>query len=170
MSKYIDLTNAPRKEARTGTMRWVSIKAATEPLVMLEMLVAKYLESKADNVGEVPTNGKKHSPMHPTARPLSIISIFKYSLKSEESISRFDLLTLNQRCVELLRKVNAVCVEQSPLDYLMEKYGGDRQLNSCVSHMMAGVLSLQRHQPTRFQEACLFVKEVVEAAGDAEYG
>jgi hypothetical protein len=36
--------------------------------------------------------------------------------------------------------------------------------------MMAGVLSLQRHQPTRFQEACLFVKEVVEAAGDAEYG
>lgn len=110
---------------------------------MLEMLVAKYLESKVDQAGKAPTNERKHSPTQPTVHPLTMLSIFKDCLKSEESIIRFDLFTLNQRCVKLLWKVQAVCVEQSPLDYPVEKYSGDRQLNGCVSHMMAGVLGLE---------------------------
>jgi hypothetical protein len=170
MSKYVDLMNTSRKQARTGGARWASTRATNEPLAMLEMLVAKYVESEVDKAGRMSTNGKKKSSTHPTIHPLGMISIFKDYLKSEETIFRFDLLTLNQRCVELLRKVQAVCVEQSPLDYPVEEFASDHQFSNCFSHMMAGVLGPDHQQLIISQEACLIVKEVVKAEGDVEYG
>lgn len=98
-----------------------------------------------------------------------MLSIFKDRLKSEDNILRFDLLTLNERCVEILRKAQAVCVKESPLDYPMEEYDGDTHLNGCISHMLAGMAGVARSQPTRFTEACRIVKEVIEAEGSIEY-
>ncbi|CZR61917.1 uncharacterized protein PAC_11814 [Phialocephala subalpina] len=173
MSTYVDLMNeAPNQNnqprgGRNGNVRWIRTRAATEPLVMIEMLVAKYLENETPSLVSGIQN--KSSSTHLRVPPLSMISIFKDYLKSEEKIFRFDLLALNQRCVELLRKIQKVCVEQSPLDYPADKYGGDRHANSCFSHMMAGELGLERCQPTRFQEACLLVKDVIENVGDEEF-
>jgi hypothetical protein len=170
MSTYIDLINeAPKARVRPNGIRWLPTRAATEPLVMLEMLVSKYLESNAEAAGKVTTMPNKNSSMRPKVHPLSMISIFKDHLKSEEEIFRFDLLTLNQRCAELLLKIQTICLEQSPLDYPRDEYDGDRLANSCFSHMMAGELGLERQQPTRFREACLLVKGVIEEVGDEEY-
>jgi hypothetical protein len=136
---------------------------------MLEMLVSKYLESNAEGARKAATTTTKNSSTRPKVHPLSMISIFKDHMKSEEEIFRFDLLTLNQRCVELLLKIQAICLEQSPLDYSLDEYGGDRLANSCFGHMIAGELGLERQQPTRFREACLLVKGVIESTGDEEY-
>lgn len=98
-----------------------------------------------------------------------MISIFKDCLKSEETVFRFDLLTLNERCVELLRNVQKLCVELSPLDYPLAEYGHDRDVNSCFLHLLAGVAGMKREQPLRFNEVCLIVKETVKKFGAEEY-
>lgn len=98
-----------------------------------------------------------------------MLSILKENLLEDETILRFDLLALNQRCIELLRKIQKVCVEQSPIEYPADEYGLDIHVNDVVSHMLAGVLGLKRYQPTRFLEACVLVNELIEAEGDAEW-
>ncbi|TVY17417.1 hypothetical protein LARI1_G004222 [Lachnellula arida] len=130
---------------------------------------AFYLETNSGTMGRVSTTKNKDASKHPKVHPLSMISLFKECLKSDETILRFDLLAMNQRCVELLRQTQKVCVDQSPFDYPPEEYAGDRHLNVCVSHMMAGVLGLERQQPTRFREACVMVKDVIAGVGDVEY-
>ena len=73
------------------------------------------------------------------------------------------------------RKIQAVCVEQSPIEFPPGEYNGDSHVNDCFSHMMAGVLGLEgvrgleRYQPTRFVEACEMVIELAGTEGDAEY-
>jgi hypothetical protein len=95
------------------------------------------------------------------------MSILKECFKAEEAIFRFDMFKMNERCVNVLRRIQKVCVERSPLDY--NDYEGDRNLNECFSHMVAGVLGLERHQPTRFKEACDMLEEIVDAGGSAEF-
>jgi hypothetical protein len=54
--------------------------------------------------------------------------------------------------VELLRRIQTICVEQSPIDY--EDYEGDVKANGVISHMLAGEIggpTLPRYQPTRFK-------------------
>jgi len=170
MSTYTELMNeAPKARTRPNGIRWLHTRAATEPLVMLEMLVSKCLESNAEGAASVPSAPTKNPSVQPKVHPLAMISMFKDHLKSEEEIFRFDLLALNQRCVELLLKMQNICLKRSPLDYPLDEYGGDRWANSCFSHMMAGEMGLERQQPTRFREACLLVKEVIEGMGDEEY-
>ncbi|TVY84824.1 hypothetical protein LSUE1_G002099 [Lachnellula suecica] len=166
MSTYVDLMNKePQSQWKTGGVRWVPTRAATEPLVMLEMLVAKYLDS---NTSTTPALGSNTST-HPKAHPLSMLTVFKESLKSEEAVFRFDLLGLNQRCVELLLGVQRVCIVQSPLDYPWDEYSADREIGECVSHMLAGELGLERKQPTRFFEASGMVRDVIRVFGNEEY-
>jgi hypothetical protein len=102
---------------------------------MLELLVAKCLEGNLETVQSSSTNGNKDSLKRPKVHPLRMLSIFRDRLKSEDDILRFDLLTLNERCIEIFRKAQAVCVEQSPLDYPRDEYDGDTKLNACISHM-----------------------------------
>ncbi|KAF8865621.1 hypothetical protein BDZ45DRAFT_736189 [Acephala macrosclerotiorum] len=144
MSTYVDLMNEAlnqnnRAQGRPGTPHWLPTRASCEPLVMVEMLVAKYLGSKAKKPN-------KNSSTRPKVHPLNMTSIFKDYLKSKENILRFDLLVLNQRCVGLLLKVQKIFVEQSPLDYPAE-YAGDPNLN----------------------KACVIIKEVIEKVGGEEY-
>lgn len=169
MSTYFDLMYAVKEFAKPGSPRWVLTRAAGEPLALLEMLVGKCLERNIEKAASPSNCGNKRSSIRQKVHPLRMISIFKDRLKSEEEIFRFDLLALNQRCVEILRRSQAFCVEQSPMDYPKEEYSGDGQLNNCFSHMIAGVSGVPRSQPTRFREACLIVKEVVEAEGGIEY-
>jgi hypothetical protein len=138
MSTYFDLMYAIKEGAKPGVPRWVITRAAGEPLAMLEMLVGKCLESNIEKAASSSNCGNKGSSIRPKVHPLRMISTFKDCLKSEEEIFRFDLLALNQRCVEMLRKSQAFCVEQSPMDYPKNEYGGDGQLNNCFSHMIAG--------------------------------
>lgn len=163
MSTYVDLVHEFVKRGLYGGYGMGQTRAATEPLVMLEMLVAKYLETNAEPAGVVVSTAQQK------VHPLSMISIFKDCLKSEEAILRFDLLALNQRCVELLRKVQKFCVDLSPLDYPRDEYDGDGKLNDCFSHQLAGEVGLKRYQPSRFHEACLTVKEMITEVGDEEY-
>lgn len=97
-----------------------------------------------------------------------MITFFKDYLKSEEIIFRFDLLSLNQRCLEMLRKFQAVCVEQSPLVYPTREYGGDRNIVYCFSQMLE-LLGRACYLPVRFKESCLIVKETIGAGGSEEY-
>ncbi|TVY89568.1 hypothetical protein LAWI1_G004151 [Lachnellula willkommii] len=163
MSTYVDLSTEFVKKGLYGGFRWGHTRAATEPLVMLEMLVAKYVETKAEPAGVMVSTGQRK------VHPLSMITIFKDCLKSEEAILRFDLFALNQRCVELLRKVQRFCVDLSPLDYPRHEYDGDCNLYECFSHLLAGKTGLKRYQPPRFDEACLTVKEMIAEVGDEEY-
>lgn len=122
MSTYVDLMYASHGQGKPGTPRWVPTRAAEEPLAMLELLVAKCLEGNFETVQSPSTHVNKDSLTRPKIHPLRMLSIFKERLKSEDKILRFDLLTLNERCVEMLRKAQAVCVEESPLDYPRDEY------------------------------------------------
>jgi hypothetical protein len=168
MSTYVDLMYATRAQAKPGSARWVPTRAAEDPLAMLELLVAKCLEEYIDTVQSSSAHVNKDSLTRPKVHPLRMLSIFKDRLKSEDNILRFYLLTLNDRCVEILRNAQAVCVKESPLDYPMEEYDGDTHLNGCISNMLAGMAGLARSQPTRFTEACRIVKEVIETEGSIE--
>ncbi|CAG8953349.1 hypothetical protein HYFRA_00003560 [Hymenoscyphus fraxineus] len=167
MSTYFWLQNEEYKtKGRSKGKRWILTRAATEPLVMLEMLVAKVL--KEETVTTTRSNSKR--PTHPKLDPLDMIRVFKDRLKSEEEIPLFDLLALNRRCVELLRKFQKICLDQSPLDYPVELYGGDGKLWTCVTGMMEGELGREHQQPTRVLEASSLVKELIENFGEEEYG
>jgi hypothetical protein len=168
MSTYFALMYVFNKHAKPGTARWSLTRAADDPLVMLEMLVERDLAASNDATAGTTDNSRNPSATRPKVHPLKMISILKDNLKSEEEIFRFDLVTLNQRCVEMLRKVQAICVEQSPYDYPKNEYDGDHKLNACISHMLAGVAGVPRSQPTRFLEACLIVKDTIESDASTE--
>lgn len=74
-------------------------------------------------------------------------------------------MTLNQRCIELFRKIQILCVEQSPLDYPSDEFRGDLNLNRCIRKLMVGVDGGERQQPTRFPEASVKIKELIELEG-----
>jgi hypothetical protein len=124
MSKYVDILNFSPENAKPGTPRWLPTRAVEEPLVMLKMLIANYLER---NVHQSAAPSRNTSSSHPKVHPLRMISIFKDCLKSEEMVFRFDILALDERCVRLLRKVQAVCLEQSPVDYPSDEYAAIRR-------------------------------------------
>ncbi len=136
---------------------------------MLELLVAKCLQGNFETGQGSSTDEHKDSLTHSQVHPLRMLTIFKERLKLEDEILQFDLLTLNERCVEMLRKIQTVWMEQSPLDYPRDEYDGDTKLNGCISHMLAGMAGVARSEPTRFTEACRIVKEVIEAEGSIEY-
>jgi hypothetical protein len=141
---------------------------------MLEMIVTRRLEKQKESTTQSspPATSKSRSNnSQPKLAPIGMISILKGCFQDEEKIFRFDLLRLNERCVKLLRKISKVCVEQSHLDYppAPGKCAADRYVSGVVKHMLAGVAGVERHQPTRFLEACLLLKEVVEAEGDEEW-
>jgi hypothetical protein len=162
MSRYAELGCSGWNAGKIGAPRYTPTRARGDPIVMLEMLVAKTLEEKLDGTKISPYKARKLAP-------LAMLSILKECFKAEELVFRFDFLTLNQRCVELLRRIQKVCLEQSPLDYPNVKYAGDQQVNNCFMHMVAGEFGLERNQPTRFEETCLLLQEVVEAEGAAEF-
>ncbi|KAE9375178.1 hypothetical protein N431DRAFT_463285 [Stipitochalara longipes BDJ] len=160
MSKYVDHITTTPKHAKAKGGHWALDRAELDPLVMLEAM-----GKSATNRGNIRQNNS----------PLQMLHVLKDCLKSEEAIIRFDLLSMNERCVKLLRDVQEVCVTQSPLDFLLEEYGGDSNLISCFNHMLGGAVGnalgvdLKRHQASRFQEACLLVKKLVEGEGSIEY-
>lgn len=169
MSTYADLQNDTNKHGKVGRARWVPTRAANEPLVMLEMLVAKSVGGTSEGGGIMMANKNECSSKAGNIHPLKMISIFKDRMKVEETMMRFDLLALNQSCIEMLRKIQSICVGQSPLDYPPKRCEGDSKMTGCISHMLAGVSGVERSQPTRFQEACVIVKQVVESDGSTEY-
>jgi hypothetical protein len=97
-----------------------------------------------------------------------MIAIFKDCLKTEEQISRFDLFALNQRYIQLLREIQNICLNQSPLDYPEEEWGSNRNLNEIISHMLAGELGLEHYQPTKFTKASFMTQKLIKAKGDSE--
>lgn len=163
MSWYVEIQNDQRDGGANGKPRWTPTRAATEPMVMLEKMAAKHLEAQALlSKGPKPVQSpNKQTKMEPTA----MIEILKDRLVVEEEVFRFDLLTLNQRCIELLRQVQKICIDESPLDYddgnLDISFRGDKALNGIFSFMLAGEAGLERHQPSRFKEACGLVEELI---------
>jgi hypothetical protein len=168
MSRYAELGCSGWNAGKIGGPRYTPTRARGDPIVMLEMLTAKTLEEKLDGTKISPYKARKLSKQAKLA-PLAMLSTLKECFKAEELVFRFDFLTLNQRCVELLRRIQKVCLEQSPLDYPNVEYAGDQQVNNCFMHMVAGEFGVERNQPTRFEEACLLLQEVVEAEGAAEF-
>jgi hypothetical protein len=168
MSRYADLGCSGFQFGYRGTQRGAPTRASEDPLVMLEMIVAKSFEDKRDTTTN-PSNKVSKFSNQPKLAPLAMLSILKECFKSEEVIFRFDMFSINERCVNLLRQIQKVCVEQSPLDYPRDQYGDDRNVNFCFSHMVAGVLGLKRHQPYRFTEACEMLEEVVDAESAVEF-
>jgi hypothetical protein len=52
--------------------------------------------------------------------------------------------------VDLLRRIQTVCVEQSPLDY--DDFEGDFKANFVIHRMLIGEIpTLPRYQPSRFK-------------------
>jgi hypothetical protein len=114
---YSKLRNAGGKEkVHPGTQRWQLTRARDDPLVMLEMVVIKSLEKQQAILSRASSgSNKRHCKVTPhKLAPLSMIKIFKDCFQEEEIIFRFDLLRLNERCVKLLRKIQKVCVTESP--------------------------------------------------------
>jgi hypothetical protein len=143
-------------------------RAASDTFVMMEHLVNRLIHSKDLSCPANPYNDKCiETTCHMT--PLQSLRIFKQALKEDDFALRFDFASLNWRCVQLLRRIQKICLEMSPLDYPSKKWGGDYALNGFIIHMFAGVAGVARDQPTRFLEACALVCEVIVEEGNVEY-
>lgn len=64
-----------------------------------------------------PTKRPRQIDKQPKLSRKSILATFKEFLQDEELILRFDLLSHNERCIELLRKVQRICIIDSLKDY-----------------------------------------------------
>lgn len=165
ISRYVQLSE--RLDRRTFLLS----RASEEPGTMLEMLVNKYIDAEdlncpANSYGERKKEKKKGNRL---LTPIQSITVFKAALKADDFPLRFNMMDLNQRCIELFRRIQKTCIEQSPIDYPPEKYGSDRGLNSVLSRMFAGHAFKGRTQPTRFVEACQLLAEVIASEGNVEY-
>lgn len=143
-------------------------RAAQDPFVMMELLVNRLVNSEDTSCPANPFN-EKNSQKAQYMTPLQTLGLYKQALKEDDLPLRFDLDSLNWRCTQLLRRIQKICVEQSPLDYTVEDCGGDRNINTFVTHMLIGVAGKPRSQPTRFLEACALVREIIAEEGNIEY-
>lgn len=100
MPTYIGLQNEESVKGKVRGARWTHTRAATEPLVMLEMHVGKVL---GENTTITKSCSSAKRSMRPKLSLIQMIKIFKDHLKSKEEIFCFDIFSLYQRCVKLLR-------------------------------------------------------------------
>lgn len=143
-------------------------RAAEDTFVMMEWLVNRLMSSKDMSCPASPYNEKTvQKTRHMT--PLQSLTIFKQALKEDDFPLRLDLMSLNWRCTQLLRRIQKICIEQSPLEYPSEKWGGDSALNGIICHMFASLTGVRWKQPGRFHEACALVVDVMAREGNAEY-
>jgi hypothetical protein len=143
-------------------------RAAADSFVMMELLVNRLLNSKDISCPANPNNEKGYQKNH-FMTPLQSLKIFKQALKEDDLPLRFDLISMNWRCVLLLRRIQKICLEKSPLDYPVEKWGGDDGINSIICHMFAAVAGIEHKQPSRFREACIEVLDIIDREGNVEY-
>jgi hypothetical protein len=124
-------------QARDGN-KFRPTRAAGDIFVMVELVVNGLITSKEISCASNPCNEKTdQKPRHMT--PLQSLAMFKQALKDDDLPLRFNLMSLNWRCVQLLRCIQNIRVEQSPLDY-PKQWGGDYSLNGLILHMFAGVV------------------------------
>jgi hypothetical protein len=143
-------------------------RASENPFVMMERLVNQLSNSKDISCPANPNNEKKSNETYVTT-PIQSLRVFKEALKEDDLPLRFDLMSLNWRCIQLLRRIQKICVEQSPTDYPAKDYDGDDKINVVIMQMLAGVAGVPRRQPTRFPEACALVREFTAREGNLEY-
>jgi hypothetical protein len=135
---------------------------------MMELLVNRLLNSKDTSCPANPFNEKSHQRNH-FMTPLQSLKVFKQALKEDDLSLRFDLMSMNWRCVQLLRRIQKICSEQSPRDYPARKWGGDYALNGFITHMFTGIAGVERDEPTQFWEACVEVFHIIAREGNVEY-
>jgi hypothetical protein len=121
-------------------------RAAKDSFVMMELLVNRLLNSQDISCPANPFNEKGYQKNH-FMTPLQSLKIFKQALKEDDLPLRFDLISMNWRCVQLLRRIQKICLEQSPLDYPVQKWGGDYAINGIIAHMFAAVAGVEHAQP-----------------------
>lgn len=160
MSKYCELCFTTAVKAR----RRVPSRASEDPTVMLEMMVSTYLERESKAVQGPAKKASRQTKLD----PLRMLTVFKGCMTADEVMLRFDYLTLNQRCITLLRVLQKICIEKSPLNYPEEQWGGDRNMNELFNTMIAGEIGLRHLQPTPFSEASLMDEKLTGSSGDAE--
>jgi hypothetical protein len=107
-------------------------RAADDPVVMMEVLINRLSNSKDLSCPANPHNEKPNHKTHVTT-PLQSLRILKQALKEDDVPLRFNLTSLNWRCIQLLRRIQRICVDESPLDYPVDSYGGDRSLKGIIS-------------------------------------
>jgi hypothetical protein len=143
-------------------------RAADNAFVMMELLVNKLVNSKDISCPADPYNQKtEKETRHMT--PLQSLAIFKQAVKEDDFPLRFDLASMNWRCTLLLRRIQKICLEQSPRDYCDKKWAGDYGLNGFIMHMFAGVAGVKREGPLRFRAACELVQDIIAREGNVEY-
>lgn len=155
MSRYVQLYTH-----LDGTKVKLS-RAADEPGAMLEQIVQKILDSEKKPGTEKRADRK--------LSPVESMKVFKNALKEDEFALRFDMMTLNHRCLELLRRIEYICVTRSPLEYPPHEYGHDKNLIDVCCHMLAGVAGVPSMQSTRFREACQEISALIASEGNSEY-
>jgi hypothetical protein len=162
MSRYAHSSQA----LNDGALR--PSRAAADSFVMMELLVNRLLNSKDTSCPANPNNEKGYQKNH-FMTPLQSLKIFKQALKEDDLPLRFDLMSMNWRCVLLLRRIQKICIMKSPLDYPVDKWGGDHGLNGFICHMFAAVAGVEHKQPIRFCEACIEVFDIIDREGNVEY-
>ncbi|KAH7400805.1 hypothetical protein DE146DRAFT_735824 [Phaeosphaeria sp. MPI-PUGE-AT-0046c] len=163
LSRYISSTckiNGPES-------KWYTIRAASAPFVLMEALVNRFNNSKDISRPADPLN-EMLSEKQPSLTPLRSLEIFKLALKEDDLSLRFDLMSLNWRCLMLLRSIQNVCMYLSPHEYSPFK-ADDGHFVGLIAHMLACVLGSKHEEPTRFQETCDMVHDIVAREGNVEY-
>lgn len=98
---------------------------------MLAMLVAKQLKKQGSPGSEC----FKKGVAQPAIPAKQILSIFKDVLRADEYPLNFDLASLNQHCIWLLRAIQRACLKELPQDYGAE-YGIDQTPFNVVAKLV----------------------------------
>lgn len=133
----------------------------------MEALVSRLINSKDVTCPANPHNEEAYKKTH-FLTPLQSLKIFKEALKEDDLPLRFDMTSLVWRCMDLLKSLQHLCLELSPLDYSVSEWSGDYHVRTIVMHMLEGVAGAKREQPTRFDEACVIVHDVIAREGNVE--
>lgn len=159
------------KAGHRQTGNSVSVTRALEnPVIMMETMIDRLKNSKNDTTPANP-NRKTTSKKTHFSTPLQARQIFKQKLKEYDMPLRFDLLSLNTRCVKILRNVQKTLLEKSPMIYQPSKWADDESMESLVEQMLEYVAQGGRTylEVSRFREACALVNQVISEEGNAEY-
>ncbi|KAH8732430.1 hypothetical protein GQ44DRAFT_821706 [Phaeosphaeriaceae sp. PMI808] len=143
-------------------------RASKDPVVMMKRLIDSLVNAKDVSRPADPYNEKTdQKACH--MKPLQSLAIFKAALKMDDFPLRFDMASFNWRCLRLLRRIQKICVEESPCQYPKEEYGGDLNLRCCVVRMFRSLGVMNDFQPNRFNETCALLIEVMTMKGNKDY-
>lgn len=135
------------------------------------MIVSKYLDDQKPGSRIASTLKRKGIKATPSKQrnltPRQTLTIFTQAVREDDLALHFDLLTFNNRCLDLLRRIQNACLEAASV---YQCAAGDYHLGTAIGLLLHfhAVATDANDEKVGFKEACRLLQEDIEAEGSAQ--